>query len=164
MQIKKCFNFVDISKTLFFPGSWGRALCQETSSSSFAKWESSILATKGFERFLQNQQHCFSGENLLIFKCSQYFLTEFIMNGFLALFKAYSALGSADRPYREKGSIVSGPPTVDGGYELLKHPVLKAMAQKKSTGWGNKNSKKKIHWHSKELPQNENSNLCSTLL
>ena len=31
-------------------------------------------------------------------------------------FKAYSALGSGDRPWRQSGSITSGPPKV--GYEV----------------------------------------------
>ena len=48
---------------------------------------------------------------------------------FVAFFlKAYSSLGSADRPWAKEGSITSGLPTT--GYEVLNHPDIKKIANK----------------------------------
>lgn len=44
------------------------------------------------------------------------------------VFQAYSALGSADRPWRKAGSITSGPPST--GHEVLSHPLLLAIGEK----------------------------------
>ena len=44
------------------------------------------------------------------------------------LCQAYSALGSADRPWRTAGSITSGAP--HGGYEVLQNPELAKIAEK----------------------------------
>ena len=41
---------------------------------------------------------------------------------------AYSALGSADRPWLVSGSITSGAPKI--GHEVLNHPDIKKMAEK----------------------------------
>jgi hypothetical protein len=43
-------------------------------------------------------------------------------------FQAYSALGSADRPWRHTGSITSGVPTT--GYEVLANPHIQKIADK----------------------------------
>ena len=42
--------------------------------------------------------------------------------------KAYSALGSADRPWKMAGSISSGAPL--GGYEVLQNPKLLQIARR----------------------------------
>ena len=42
--------------------------------------------------------------------------------------QAYSALGSADRPWRVSGSITSGVPKA--GYEVLGHPDIAKIAEK----------------------------------
>jgi diketogulonate reductase-like aldo/keto reductase len=42
--------------------------------------------------------------------------------------QAYSALGSSDRPWRDEGSITSGPPVT--GHELLQHPTMIRLATK----------------------------------
>ena len=43
-------------------------------------------------------------------------------------FQAYSALGSADRPWLKEGSLTSGLPTT--GYEVLNHPMIVYLAWK----------------------------------
>jgi hypothetical protein len=47
---------------------------------------------------------------------------------FVFFFQAYSALGSADRPWRHTGSITSGVPTT--GYEVLANPHIQKIADK----------------------------------
>jgi len=56
-------------------------------------------------------------------------------------FQAYSALGSADRPWLKQGSITSGPPTT--GYEVLHHPVILKLAEK----YGKTSANIVIRWH-----------------
>merc|ERR1719336_3280118 len=56
-------------------------------------------------------------------------------------FQAYSALGSADRPWLKQGSLTSGPPTT--GYEVLHHPVILKLAWKH----GKTTANIVIRWH-----------------
>jgi len=56
-------------------------------------------------------------------------------------FQAYSALGSADRPWLKEGSITSGPPST--GYEVLNHPMIKKLAEK----YGKSTANIVIKWH-----------------
>jgi len=67
---------------------------------------------------LQNESHPYLHEKDLRNYCQ--------INGIV--FQAYSALGSADRPWRKEGSITSGAPKT--GYEVLKHPDILAIANK----------------------------------
>lgn len=56
-------------------------------------------------------------------------------------FQAYSALGSADRPWRKLGSITSGAPKT--GHEVLEHPVIVAIAK----AHGKSCASVVIRWH-----------------
>ena len=76
-------------------------------------------ARKHLPSVLQNESHLYLQEKDLRDFCRIHNI----------VFQAYSSLGSADRPWRVAGSIVSGPPI--SGYELLEHPALKEMAAKK---------------------------------
>ncbi len=55
--------------------------------------------------------------------------------------QAYSALGSADRPWLKEGSITSGLPIT--GYEVLQHPLILDMAKK----YGKSAANVVIRWH-----------------
>jgi len=57
------------------------------------------------------------------------------------VFQAYSALGSADRPWRKTGSITSGAPTT--GHEVLSHPDILKIAGK----YGKSAANVVIRWH-----------------
>ena len=57
------------------------------------------------------------------------------------VFQSYSSLGSADRPWRDTGSITSGAPTT--GYELLEHPILLGVAKEK----GKTAAQVALRWH-----------------
>merc|ERR1711936_956419 len=67
---------------------------------------------------LQNESHPYLQEKDLRDFCR--------LNGIA--FQAYSALGSADRPWLKEGSITSGLPTT--GYEVLNHPMIVYLAWK----------------------------------
>lgn len=67
---------------------------------------------------LQNESHPYLQEKDLRDFCA--------INGIA--FQAYSALGSADRPWLKEGSITSGPPST--GHEVLKHPLMVRLAEK----------------------------------
>jgi len=67
---------------------------------------------------LQNESHPYLQEKDLRDFCK--------INGII--FQAYSALGSADRPWRKEGSITSGAPF--GGHEVLQNPELAKVADK----------------------------------
>ena len=56
-------------------------------------------------------------------------------------FQAYSALGSADRPWRKEGSITSGAPKI--GHEVLNHPSIVKMAEK----YGKTTANVVLRWH-----------------
>jgi len=56
-------------------------------------------------------------------------------------FQAYSALGSADRPWALTGSITSGAPTT--GHEVLKHPEIQKIADR----LGKSAANVVIRWH-----------------
>jgi len=57
------------------------------------------------------------------------------------VFMAYSALGSADRPWRVQGSITSGTPPA--GHEVLSHPDLVKIAEK----YGKSVANVVLRWH-----------------
>ena len=67
---------------------------------------------------LQNESHPYLHEKDLRDFCRIYNIA----------FQAYSALGSADRPWRKEGSITSGAPKI--GHEVLNHPSIVNMAEK----------------------------------
>jgi len=80
---------------------------------------------------LQNESHPYLHDKDLRDFCAQ--------NGIV--FQAYSALGSADRPWRVSGSITSGTPTA--GYEVLNNPVIKAIGDK----YGKTTANVVLRWH-----------------
>ena len=55
--------------------------------------------------------------------------------------QAYSALGSADRPWRTQGSITSGPPIT--GHEVLDNPEILKIAKK----YGKTSANVVLRWH-----------------
>ena len=55
--------------------------------------------------------------------------------------KAYSALGSADRPWRTQGSITSGPPIT--GHEVLDNPEILKIAKRH----GKTSANVVLRWH-----------------
>ena len=55
--------------------------------------------------------------------------------------QAYSSLGSADRPWREEGSLTSGAPS--GGHELLQDPVVRGVANR----LGRSAAQVVLRWH-----------------
>ena len=55
--------------------------------------------------------------------------------------QAYSALGSADRPWRLEGSLTSGTPVT--GYEVLEHPTITGIAGK----YGKTPANVVLRWH-----------------
>ena len=60
---------------------------------------------------------------------------------FLNELKAYSALGSADRPWRSEGSLTSGTPVT--GFEVLEHPTITGLATK----YGKSPANVVLRWH-----------------
>merc|ERR1711997_644988 len=57
------------------------------------------------------------------------------------VFQAYSALGSADRPWRTQGSITSGPPIT--GHEVLDNPEILKLGKK----YGKTSAQIVLRWH-----------------
>lgn len=57
------------------------------------------------------------------------------------VFQAYSSLGSADRPWRQEGSLTSGTPVT--GYEVLDHPTILQIASK----YGKTAANVVLRWH-----------------
>merc|ERR1712079_547803 len=80
---------------------------------------------------LQNESHPYLQEKDLRDFCR--------LNGIA--FQAYSALGSADRPWLKEGSLTSGLPTT--GYEVLSHPLIVYLAWKH----GKTTANIVIRWH-----------------
>ncbi|XP_059097202.1 aldo-keto reductase family 1 member B1-like [Tigriopus californicus] len=75
-------------------------------------------AKKHLPSVVQNESHPYLQERDFRAFCR--------INGIV--FQAYSALGSADRPWRHTGSITSGAPST--GHEVLDHPILRDIAQR----------------------------------
>jgi len=91
-----------------------------------------ILNAKKYKpAVLQNESHPYLQEKDLRDYCA-------INN---IVFQAYSALGSADRPWRVTGSLTSGPPT--GGVELLDNPKIRSLADK----YGKTSANIVLRWH-----------------
>jgi len=67
-------------------------------------------------------------------------LRDFCANNNIA-FQAYSSLGSADRPWRQTGSITSGLPKT--GHEVLSHPDIEVIAAK----YGKSTANVVLRWH-----------------
>jgi len=80
---------------------------------------------------LQNESHPYLHEKDLRDFCRSHNI----------VFQAYSALGSADRPWRVAGSITSGVPKA--GYEVLGHPDIAKIAEK----YGKSTANVVLRWH-----------------
>jgi len=91
----------------------------------------SIPGIKHRPAVLQNESHPYLQEKDLRDFCR--------VSGIV--FQAYSALGSADRPWLKEGSLTSGLPTT--GYEVLNHPVILKLAEK----YGKTSANIVIRWH-----------------
>merc|ERR1711860_270439 len=89
-------------------------------------------AKKHFPSVLQNESHPYLQEKDLRDFCR---INKII-------FQAYSALGSWDRPWKVEGSITSGTPTA--GYEVLNHPTILKIAEKKG---GKTAAQIILRWH-----------------
>jgi len=88
-------------------------------------------AAKYAPAVLQNESHPYLHEKDLRDFCRNHKI----------VFQAYSALGSADRPWRVAGSITSGLPTA--GYEVLGHPDIAKIAEK----YGKSTANVVLRWH-----------------
>jgi len=96
-----------------------RGLTRTIGLSNFNKRqvEEVLLTAKKYKpAVLQNESHPYLHERDLRDYCRIHGIA----------FQAYSALGSADRPWRLTGSITSGAPKT--GYEVLSHPDILAIA------------------------------------
>jgi len=88
-------------------------------------------AKKYYPAVLQNESHPYLHEKDLRDYCAANNI----------VFQAYSALGSADRPWRKAGSLTSGLPT--SGYEVLSHPDIMKIAEK----FGKTTANVVLRWH-----------------
>merc|ERR1712228_315183 len=94
--------------------------------------EEILLTAKKYKpAVLQNESHPYLHEKDLRDYCK--------IHGIV--FQAYSALGSADRPWRLTGSITSGVPKT--GHEVLSHPELVEIAARH----GKSTANVVIRWH-----------------
>jgi len=93
-----------------------------------------ILAIPGLKHrpaVLQNESHVHLQEKDLRDYCRIHKI----------VFQAYSALGSADRPWRTQGSITSGPPVT--GHEVLDNPEILKLGKK----YGKTSAQIVLRWH-----------------
>merc|ERR1711868_59432 len=96
-------------------------LCKSIGLSNFNKRQIEEVysnAQKYKPAVLQNESHPYMQEKDLRDFCKLHNI----------VFQAYSSLGSADRPWRQSGSITSGPPKV--GHEVLQHPEIMRIGKK----------------------------------
>ncbi len=106
---------------------------QKTSAKRSPKREPSLPPGQGSHGLLQSQQDRLPGSNTNVrAECDQ---------ARLDVFQAYSALGSADRPWRHTGSVTSGPPSC--GHEVLTHPTIMAMSER----LGRTSAQVVLRWH-----------------
>merc|ERR1719481_294588 len=94
--------------------------------------EEVLLTAKKYKpAVLQNESHPYLHEKDLRDYCAIHNIA----------FQAYSALGSADRPWRLTGSITSGAPKT--GHEVLSHPDIVKIAEKH----GKSTANVVLKWH-----------------
>jgi len=94
--------------------------------------EEVLLTAKKYKpAVLQNESHPYLHEKDLRDYCAIHNIA----------FQAYSALGSADRPWRLTGSITSGAPKT--GHEVLSHPDIVKIAEKH----GKTTANVVLRWH-----------------
>ena len=102
---------------------------------------------------LQNESHLYLQEkdlrdfckvNDIVFQVHRHIqnIKRIFLMGKLVSTQSYSSLGSADRPWRQSGSIVSGPPPT--GHELLEHPTLRSVAARHP---GKTPAQVALRWH-----------------